>query len=1108
MNHVRPLIRFGVRQAVLMNLVFVGVILFAWLWAVPNLPVDRYPNFSFGEVTITVPYPGASAGDVERLVTKRLEDAIRGMDDLEFVKSTSIQGQAEIQVKFDDDTDYAALYDELRLRVLTAQNQLPAVNGEPLAPRFEEVETNQWLPVLQVDLFAADPASPLGKRELTLLARELQTRIEQLPGIKRVALWGDEAQQYVVALDPERLRRHGVSLDQVARALQESGISLPAGRLATTAGERLIRVDGRYRTPADVEAVPVRLDGTGAVLTVGDLIEPAESGVRRFDDAIIVTVNGRDSVSCRVVKDRGADARAIKRAVLAEVDRFRAAHADDGFEHVVTMDSTVAIDDSIDVLTWNIVQGTVLVLTIQALFLGLRSAAITISGLAFSVLGTLIWFWATGASLNELSLLGFVIAVGILVDDEVVILDNIQRHRELGKPLHEAAIDGTAEVFWPIVTGTLTNVAGFLPLFLMTGIVGEFFSLIPQAVAVSLLISLVEVMLIAPLHVIDLEKWLGPRRPGASWGNGLLAPRADGRGAVAAVYRGYDRLVDLLLRRSWIAFAGTGLLFVLAVGVLVESFEGPKIGLKPLVRLEFFPSDAAGAEIRVTLPDGAPLAETDRVIRAISRDLADRGPGVIRSASGIAGLQVDTTYKPVWGPQYGFIMAELAGREQRTFADPARLLVALRDELKQRFEVAGVRVEVQGQSGGPPTGRPVSVRLGGLDERRIAAAAADLKAWLAAESGPGGRMHGIVEVSDDSDRSNVVVSFVPDRRRLAEFGVSEAEAQRFVAALHDGAYVGEYRRTDEDIPLKVRLARTALHDGSALGDVPLRHGADGRSVRYVDLGTVRVAEEPAQIVRRDYVRTVTISAGLAPGTLNAFAAAAEIRAWFDANAARYPGVVLAFGGEAESTGRSYASLGMAFVVAVFSIYVLLAMQFGSFLQPLLILSNVVFSFTGVVLTMGVFGGLALLLGEGVVRPERALFTVNSFIAIVALTGMVTNNAIVLIDFINTRRREGQPLDEALRESGRLRLRPIVLTTVTTIVGLLPTAIGIPDYNLTWSPMATAFCAGLTMSTILTLLVVPVLYRIFARHERLIGWLFGGTVVLVIAILLVLTHRHA
>jgi len=340
-----------------------------------------------------------------------------------------------------------------------------------------------------------------------------------------------------------------------------------------------------------------------------------------------------------------------------------------------------------------------------------------------------------------------------------------------------------------------------------------------------------------------------------------------------------------------------------------------------------------------------------------------------------------------------------------------------------------------------------------------------------------------------------VVSFIPDRRRLAEFGVSEAEAQRFVAALYDGVYVGEYRRTDEDIPLKVRLARAALLDGSALGDVPLRQGADGRTVRYIDVGRIQVAEEPAQIVRRDYVRTVTISAGLAPAApLNAFTAAAAVRSWFDANTARYPGVVLAFGGEAESTGRSYASLTMAFVVAVFSIYVLLAMQFASFLQPLLILSNIVFSFTGVVLMMGLFGGLALVLGESVVRPERALFTVNSFIAIVALTGMVTNNAIVLIDFINTRVREGQPLETALREAGHLRLRPIVLTTITTIVGLLPTAIGIPEYNLTWSPMATAFCAGLTMSTILTLLVVPVLYGIFARHQKLIGWLFGAVVV--------------
>lgn len=1085
---MRQLVHFGMRQAVLMNLVFIAVTLIATLLVLPRLPVDRYPNFSFGEVSITVPYPGASAADVERLVTKRIEDAIRGMDDLEYVKSTSIQGQAEVSIKFIDDTDYPDLFKELRLRVLAAQNQFPVVDGKPLAPRFDEIETDQWVPVVQFDLFSDQGVvTPLAKRELSLLARELQTRLEGLPGVRRISLWGDPLQQYVISLDPERLRTLGITIEQVTSALQNAGLSLPAGRLSTPAGERLIRVDGSFRSPEDIATVVIRQAGDGSTITVGDVSEPSETGIQRFDDATIVTLNGRDSVSCRVAKDREADARTVKAAAMAELERFAKAHAGEGLAYSVTQDSTIAIDDSIEVLQANILQGTVLVLTIQALFLGLRSAAITLSGLAFSVLGTLIWFWATGASLNELSLLGFVIAVGILVDDEVVILDNIKRHRLLGKPIAQAAIDGTVEMFWPLVTGTFTNIAGFLPLFLMSGLVGEFFALVPQAVAVSLLISLLEVVLMVPLHVVDVERLFGAAKPGG-WSEGILRPRADGRGAVASAYRGYDRLVDLLLRRPSLAMLATGTLFLLALGVLTLSAFAARLGVKPLLHLEFFPSDAAAVEIRVTLPTGSTVTQTDQVVRNISAYLAARGPNVVRAASGLAGMQIDTTYKPFWGPQYGFIMAELAGRDERSFDDPNRYIVKLSEDIESTFEHDGIRIEIQAQEGGPPTGLPVVVRLGGIDSERIAAAAADLKTWMTSQASTGGTLEGLIDIHDDHERFNTVLSFTPDRRRLAEHSISEAEAQRFVAALHDGVYVGEYRRSDEDVPLRVRLSRAGLITGTALGDVPVRWVAGDRPLRYTDLGTVTVTEEPAQIVRRDFVRTITVSAGLSDASpLNAFTAQAAVREWFDANAQRWPGVVLAFGGEAESTGRSYASLTLAFVVAVLSIYALLAMQFRDGLQPLLILSNIIFSFTGVVLMMGLFGVVVNVLGPDLIRAERSTFTVNSFIAIIALTGMVTNNAIVLIDFINTRRAAGLETGAALRLAGRERLAPIALTTITTLVGFLPTAIGWPDFNPTWAPMATAFIAGLSMSTVLTLLVMPVLYQSLDRHRRAISW---------------------
>ena len=301
------------------------------------------------------------------------------------------------------------------------------------------------------------------------------------------------------------------------------------------------------------------------------------------------------------------------------------------------------------------------------------------------------------------------------------------------------------------------------------------------------------------------------------------------------------------------------------------------------------------------------------------------------------------------------------------------------------------------------------------------------------------------------------------------------------AGLVEGAFVGNLRRSDDDIPVKVRLAKSALGDLSMVGDVPLVHRPDGSSLRLGDLGRLELRREPSELVRRDFLRTITITGRLAEDSpINAFQATAVVRDWMQRHQAEHPGVVVAFGGESESTGRTYASLGFAFLVSVFTIYTILAVQFRSYMQPLLIMSSIVFSLIGVILMMGIFGFVVNYIGHGFVRPERALFTVNAFIAVVALTGMVVNNAIILIDFINKRRETQPDLLRVLRESGHLRLRAVLLTTITTIAGFLPTAIGIPEFSLTWSPMATAFVAGLCLATILTLLVVPVLYLILTR----------------------------
>jgi HAE1 family hydrophobic/amphiphilic exporter-1 len=322
---------------------------------------------------------------------------------------------------------------------------------------------------------------------------------------------------------------------------------------------------------------------------------------------------------------------------------------------------------------------------------------------------------------------------------------------------------------------------------------------------------------------------------------------------------------------------------------------------------------------------------------------------------------------------------------------------------------------------------------------------------------------------------------MPDRRRAALNEVSEDQVSRFVASAFDGAFVGDFRRPDGDIPVRVRLPEDLVASHEGFLSVPLVLDPNGRTLSFGDIGQMQSSIEPADLIRRDFQRTVTITGDLSEDSLlSAGTITPIISAWYKERAADYPGATIAFGGEAESTAKSYQSLMIAFLLSVIIIYGILAAQFRSYLQPFLIMSNIVFSFTGVVLFMALMGLGAQYLPAGWIQPERALFTVNSFIAIVGLTGLVINDAIVLIDFINKRRREGMPLEQALITAGHQRMRPIALTTATTIAGLLPMAIGIPEFSITWGPFATSFAAGLAVATVMTLLIVPVLYQTLDR----------------------------
>ena len=1000
------------------------------------------------------------------------------------------------------------------------QNLLPTVNGDQLSPLFNELDVDEWLPVVQINLVSKDQSAPISKRSLTLLAKDLRTRLQQIGGVKEVLILGNENEQFILSLDGNRLEQHRITLQEVVQAMRQSGTAPPAGTLSTDSGEKLIRVDSRYRNRNDLLTVVVRRDGFGNDIIVADLINHEKTGIKTFEGTAISSINGLDTVACKVLKEKAENVISINNEVKKIVDFFIAHNSKSNVEAIINLDSTVKIRDGLGVLVNSLALSIIFVLvllflfmtqtkkriTLTAIFLSViaavivgivqvgwiqgvaigvltvfvfincRSAVLTISGIVFSFLGSLCIFYLTKQSINEISLLGFVLVSGIIVDDAIVIIENIQRHRENGELLMPAVLNGTSEMFWPVISASLTTVAAFLPMLLMTGSTGDFFALVPISVAASLGISLVESLIILPLHVVELERVLGPvKQPIAIKSEKGEAESSSG--AVPRITKYYDKSLKWTLSHPLITVSFSGFLFFLAAGILIISI----FGTKPILKLVFFPDDTSVVVVTIRMPPATPLQKTDQVVRKVGRYLDELGPDKVANASGVAGMRLDSSYNPVWSNQFGFLFVELPSRDDRSYKDPNKFISELRQEIENKFEEGGIDIELTAAKDGPPIGLPVNVRITGLEDGQILETTEDLLKYMRNEAVEGGSLHGVIDLTHSRNLYSTVMSFHPDRQRLAIFGLKESEVQQFIADAFDGAYVGDFRRTDTDIPIRARLLRSNFEDPLNIANLLITNDENGRMVRVGDIGEIRTSREAATLIKRDFQRTVTITGNISENArIGATNVVSVVSNWYKENGKRYPGISIAFGGESESTGKSYRSLITAFGLAVLLIYAILAAQFRSYLQPFLIMSNIIFSFTGVILVMAIFGIAAQALPEGWIRNERSYFTVQGFIAIIGLTGLVVNDAIILINFINKRLAEGLPLETALLTAGHQRMRPILMTTITTIAGLSPMAIGIPDFSITWSPFATCFIAGLSVSTTMTLLVVPVLYLLLNR----------------------------
>ena len=1024
-----------IRNHPLANVTFVVVLLLGVISYV-TMPRAQDPEINFNWVGITTVLPGASAEDVERLVTNPLEDGIKGVADLRFVVSTSRENVSSILVRFREisPATFDKRINDLRREIQNKSNtELPSEAEDPL---ILEITTSNGFPTASLMLLGQANDDTL--REA---GRQIKLDLERLGGVDQVYASGLRDPEILITPDNAALVARGLSATDLADAVRSVFRDTSAGTLKTRGGAWSVTAQGIATDPERLAGIPI-LSRTqpGVSARLGDVarIERAREPASQY-----ASMEGRPAISLAVTKKAQANTLDLVSRLQSYIAERGPALAASGLTLVLSDDQTVPTREAIGVMESNAIVGLLSVLAICWLFLGWRVGVLVALGIPFSLAGTMIVLSGFDHTLNISVLLGLVIALGMLVDDAVVIVEAIYYRVQRGADVLHASLDGVREVFAPVLASVATTMAAFLPLMLLPGIVGKFMFVIPFVVTMALLISLIEAFWMLPTHVVAMKLRLDQDSRSQRWRNEFNRK----------IRLWYGKSLAFVLRRAvWSGVISAGLV----AGAVALFMTG-------LVQVQFFAFDPLRIYyVNVDMPSQSTLeqtlAETEAVERAVRKHLRE---GEARSVVSVAGLKFTET-EPVYGDPYGQVSVSLNPRG----AD-GREVVEIVEAMRREIEsLPGPgRKSFTMLSGGPPKAKPINVKVRGDDYAELRRATDALKQVVA-------KVPGTKDVTDDDvpGRPKLLLNFDYDAVRNA--GLDAAQLSRLVRILVDGEVVAFTREEGNKIEVRVRAKDELRDDPAALLNEPLTL-PDGQVTRLGALMKASVEEGKGFIRHYNLRRTIAVEANLDdpkdnPDALNTQQANQRVQEAWKTMSAQYPGVDLEFSGELEDIQESLDAMGMLFALGVGLIFLILAAQFVSYWQPLMILVTVPLAFTGVTF------GLAL------TQNPLSLFTLYG---VIALTGIAVNAAIVLIDAANERRAHGMGTLHATVWAARRRVVPIIITTTTTIGGLFSLATGLGGRSLLWGPVAASIVWGLAFSTVLTLYVVPLLYLAFMRERK-------------------------
>ncbi len=1005
------------------NPVLVNIVMIAVLalgaFSLVRLPREQFSEVPLFFINVVVPYPGVSAEDVEQSVTVPVENEMQGIDGLQAIRSTTSEGLSIVTLEFDDGMSNDAFARALQ-DVQTRFTRVSLPSGT-LQASISDFSSNDFLPVIEVVLHG-----PVDFATLDQTARSLATRIRRRDDVSGVDLIGGRDREITIAVNQDRMESLGLDIGQVVAAIQGRNVTIPGGTISTGGREFLLRTVGSIDAVDAFADIVVRSTADG-VVTVRDV---AVSQLDFERSGVVSRFNGEPALVLRVTKVPRGNSVGVIDAVREELDLIRET-ADPRVAFSLSNDSTVQIRQSINILVSNAILGFGLLVLILFVFIGFRNAIMTAIGIPLSFAITFVVLEALGETLNSNTLFGLVLVLGLVVDHSIVIVENSYRRQQLGLSKHRAAVVGTNEVIIPVVAATATTVAAFLPLTLLPGVIGLFLRVVPLTVTIALIASTFEAAFFLPSHYAD---WPG--------GN-----REPVRRFFDAMRDAFGRLIARLYR-----FRG------LTVGVMLAVLIGV-FALVPSIQQDLFSAeDFSVFYIELELPVGSPQARTDEIVRRYEERLLPLvGNGEIVSVNSTVGVSQSQT-GIVRRNNVAQIIVDLTEQDEGRTRSITEIIA---DAQEMTFDIPGAdSVQFRRATNGPPTSAPVSFRVFGDSFVELGRASAMITDRLAT-------FPELFNIADNLDDGTPELQVVVDRERAARLGLTDQEVGSFIRTTFDGLRASSVFVNNEEFDVIVRYAGT---ESASVGDIaqlriPTR---DGRLIAFSSVASISDSSALAAISRRDGKREVTITAD-AFSQANLSQINDDIVALFERDVLPiYPGLSLNVGGTFADFTNLLIEILRIFLIGVLLIYLILGWQFRSYTQPLLILLSVPFAFVGVVLFL-VLSGTPL--------------STTVIYASVALAGIAVNDTIVLVSFVNERRAAGVPVAAAVVEGASTRLRPIILTSLTTIAGLLPTAIGLGGTSVIWGPMASTIIFGLVFSTVTALAVVPCLYGLLFDNPR-------------------------